>query len=273
MRGFHLRSVKAALSLASLGMVMLLLLLATVWTPYDPLDIDLSARLAAPSALHWLGTDEFGRDVFSRALRGLQISCSIATATVLLSVGVGAFLGLLAGFLGRAVDHLLMMVNDALLAFPTIVVALSVLVVVGADARGLVISLSLAYMPAVVRVVRGAVLSLREREYVAASKVAGNSALYTMLGHVLPNAIGPITVVATSLFGWALLSESALSFLGAGIAPPTPTLGSMLASSRPYFDSATWLGVAPGCFIAITLLGVNLFGDALRDRLDPRLRS
>jgi peptide/nickel transport system permease protein len=263
-------NARTLLALLLLGALVVLIIVGLFAAPYDPLDIDLGARLQQPSAAHWLGTDEFGRDVLSRAAVGAGISSLVALLTVAISVALGAALGIASGFLRGAFDRLLMMANDALLAFPGILLALAIMVVVGAGVGGLVVALSLAYLPSVVRVVRSTVLSIREREYVEASHVAGNGALYTMARHVLPNAIGPIAVLATSMFGWVLLSESALSFLGVGITPPAPTWGNMLSSARPYLDTAPWLGIIPGCLIALTLLGITLAGDALRDHLDPK---
>ncbi len=190
---------------------------------------------------------------------------------VLLAVSAGVAIGLVAGYLRGWLDRILMICNDALLAFPGVLLALGLMVVVGGSRSGIVLALGIAYTPPVVRVVRGTVLSLREKEFVEASRILGNSQAYTMLRHVLPNAVAPIAVLATSMFGWVLLSESALSFLGLGIAPPSPTWGNMLAASRPFLSQATWLSIVPGACIALTLIGVNLLGDALRDRLDPRM--
>jgi peptide/nickel transport system permease protein len=258
-----------------LGSVLVGLLLMTVsvalfWTPYDPLAIDLRAPLTAPSWAHWLGTDEFGRDVLSRAATGARISVGLALATVVCSVSVGALVGATAGFLRGWTDRIIMTVNDALLAFPGMLLALGLIAVLGAGESTIVLALALAYLPSVVRVVRGVVLSIREREYIEASRVMGNSEAYSMFRHVVPNGFPQIAVLATSMFGWVVLSESALSFLGVGIPAPAPTWGNMLASARPYLDGASWLGLVPGICIAGTLLGVNFLGDALRDRFDPR---
>ncbi len=246
-------------------------LLALIWTPADPLALNLRARFRPPGGPFLLGTDEFGRDVLSRAMAGAATSLWIATTSVGLALVLGVAAGLLAGFARGAVDRILMVANDALLAFPGILLALAVMVVAGASPTSLVIALGLAYAPSVVRVVRGAVLSLREREYVEASRVIGNGAAYTVLRHVLPNCIAPVAVLATSMLGFVLLSESALSFLGLGVPPPAPTWGNMLAAARPHLLSAPWLGLVPGSCIALTLLGFNLLGDALRDWLDPRM--
>jgi len=255
------------------GLLLVAILIGFVWLPYDPLAINLDHTLAPPSLHHWFGTDEFGRDVASRAMLGARISTLIAIQVVALSVIFGTAIGLVAGFLRGWTERCLMMLSDSLLAFPGILLALALVSVLGSSGRSIVIALSVAYLPATIRVVRGAVLSIREREYVEASRVAGDGPFYTMWRHVLPNAVPPILVLATSLFGWAILSESALSFLGVGVPPPAPTWGNMLSSARPYMYDASWLSIAPGLCIVLTLLGINMLGDALRDRLDPRNRQ
>jgi peptide/nickel transport system permease protein len=253
-----------------IGVLLLLMTASAFLAPFDLLAIDLDARLKPPSTLHWFGTDEFGRDVFRRAIVGARISALISIATVLSAVAVGTAIGALAGFARGWTDRTLMAANDALLAFPGVLLAIALMVIVGGSIYGLVTALCVAYAPVVIRVVRGAVLSIREKEYVEASRVMGNSELYSLLRHVLPNAFTPVAVLTTSMFGWVLLAESALSFLGLGVPPPAPTWGNMLAAARPYFEQAPWLALAPGSFIALTLLGINLLGDSLRDTLDPR---
>jgi peptide/nickel transport system permease protein len=245
----------------------------TVWTPYDPLRVDIRVRLQAPSAAHWLGTDEFGRDVLSRILAGASTSVWIGLVTVACTVLLGSAIGAATGYMRGNTDRLAMTFNDALLAFPGLLLALGLMTVMGASSIGIVAALTLAFLPTVVRVVRGVVLSLREKEYVEASLVTGNSHLYTIWRHILPNCIAPLTVLATAMFGWVLLSESALSFLGLGVPPPAPTWGNMLAASRPYFGNAVWLGIFPGVCISLALLGTNLFGDLMRDRFDPRMAA
>lgn len=244
---------------------------AMFWTPYDPLRINLRARLRAPSDLFWLGTDEFGRDVISRLMAGAATSALVALLTVVAAVVLGVVIGVVAGFVRGWLDRVLMAVNDTLLAFPGILLALGLMAVIGPNKWGIILALGLAYAPSVVRVVRATVLSVREREYIEASRVIGNSEIYTMARHVLPNCTAPIVVLATSMFGWVVLAESALSFLGLGVPPPAPTWGNMLSAARPYLDQAPWLSIAPGLCIALTLLGINLLGDALRDKLDPRM--
>ena len=264
------RHIPAILGSTVLGLLIGASLLSMVWTPYDPLGFDLEARLQGPSALHLFGTDEFGRDVLSRAMVGARISASISVCTIALSGAAGALVGLLSGFVGGWTDRILMAATDALLAFPGILLALALTVIVGGGAAGLIIALSLAYLPTVIRVVRSAVLSVRQKEFVEASLLMGNAGLFTLVRHIFPNITGPLVALATSLFGWVILSESALSFLGVGISPPTPTWGNMLAGARPFLETTSWLGIAPGVLIALTLLSVNLVSDGFRTRLDPR---
>jgi peptide/nickel transport system permease protein len=242
-----------------------------VCTPTDPLKIAPRMRLQPPGGDFLLGSDEFGRDVLSRIMAGAGTSLLVAAATVLIALLLGVVVGLVAGYVRGWVDRILMVGNDALLAFPGMLLALGVMVIIGANKWGIVLALGLAYAPTAVRVVRGTVLSLREKEYIEASRVIGNSGWRTLFVHILPNCIAPLVVLATSMFGWVILSESALSFLGLGVPPPAPTWGNMLSSGRPYIESAAWLGIAPGVCIALTLLGINLLGDALRDWLDPRM--
>ena len=255
------------------GCVALMALVSLAWTPYDPLKLNLRAKLTAPSADFLLGTDEFGRDVLSRIMAGAGTSLWVAGLTVTVALCLGIVGGLLAGYFRGLVDRWLMVVNDALLAFPGMLLALGLMAIIGANQYGIILALGLAYAPTAVRVVRGTVLSLREKEYIEASHVIGNSGLRTVFAHILPNCVAPLVVLATSMFGWVILSESALSFLGLGVPPPAPTWGNMLSSGRPYIESASWLGIAPGVCSALTLLGINLLGDALRDWLDPRMEG
>lgn len=256
-----------------IGTLAVVAAIGSVWTPVDPLRLSFRYKLAPPSSLYWLGTDEFGRDVLSRLMSGAATSVWISLLTVALAVVLGTIIGLLSGYLRGWVDRVVMAFNDALLAFPGILLALGLLAVVGANKYGIILALGIAYTPSVARIVRGTVLSLREKEFIAASRVMGNSEGYTMARHILPNCIAPLTVLATSMFGYVLLAESSLSFLGLGVPPPAPTWGNMLAGSRPYIGQAMWLGIFPGLCISLTLLGINLLGDAVRDRLDPRMRG
>jgi peptide/nickel transport system permease protein len=258
------------------GLVLLLALLAIfgpMLAPYDPLKLNLRAVLKAPSVSHLFGADEFGRDVLSRLIYGARTTGWIALATVAIAVSLGLLFGIVAGFLRGWTDRILMILNDSLLAFPGLLLALFIMAISGASREALILALSVAYMPAVVRVARASVLSVREREYIEASRVMGNSELVTMVRHVLPNCMAPITVLATTMFGWVILSESALSFLGLGVPPPAPSWGNMLASGRPFITQAPYLLILPGLCISLTLLGINMLGDALRDWLDPKMQA
>lgn len=253
------------------GAVVTLALVAQVYTPHDPLALDFAARLAPPSADHWLGTDQFGRDVMSRLMAAASVSATVSTATVALALTLGVLIGSVSGYYGGWLDRLIMTATDAFMALPGLLLALGLMTVLGQTMWGVILALGLAYSPSVVRVVRSAVLSLREREYVEASRAMGNSDAFTLLRHVIPNCISPLTVLATAFFALALLAESALSFLGLGVPPPYPSWGGMLSDARSFFALAPWLAVFPGLAISAALLGVNLLGDALRDRFDPRM--
>ena len=243
------------------------------YTPHDPLEGDYNAILQPPTDTYLLGTDEYGRDLLSRVMQGAGLSLLTSLLVVAASMTIGITLGSLAGFAGGRTDALLMTINDAMMSFPGIILALSLVAVAGQSMMGVVIALSVAFAPSVARVTRGAVLSVKEMPFVEAHLVLGGSRLGTLFGEVLPNCASPLIVLATSLLAEALLAESALSFLGLGVPPPMATWGGLLADSRAYIDQAWWLSLFPGLAIAITLLGINLAGDGLRDRLDPRMQA
>ncbi|QJQ93852.1 MULTISPECIES: ABC transporter permease [Halomonadaceae] len=267
-----LPALNALLGGLMLGLLVAAALIGLVWTPFDPLRINILGKLQAPSLLHWLGTDEFGRDVLSRLMDAAFTTLSISLLTVLSAVLAGVWLGVLSGYLGGLVDRGVMMITNTLLAFPGILLALGLLSVLGNSRYGIVLALGLAYTPSVVRIVRGTVRSLRESDYVEAARVMGHSESFILARHILPNCLAPLIVLATSMLGWAIISESALSFLGLGVPPPEPTWGNMLAASRENLSDAAWLAIFPGLCISFALLGVNLLGDALRDHLDPRMK-
>lgn len=267
------RSSNAVIGGSIVGLLILLALFGPMIAPHNPLGLDLLARMSEPTAKYWLGTDEFGRDILSRLIYGARTSVWISFATVAFAMFFGLIFGVFAGFLRGWADRIIMTFNDAFLAFPGLLLALGIMAIAGASRDAIIIALGLAYMPAVVRVVRASVMSIREREYIEASRVMGNSELTTMLRHVLPNCVAPMTVLATTMFGWVILSESALSFLGLGVPPPAPTWGNMLATGRPFITQAPHLIILPGLCISITLLGINMLGDAIRDRFDPKMQG
>ncbi|CAG9269965.1 ABC transporter permease [Paraburkholderia unamae] len=244
-----------------------------VHTPYDPTAVDLLARYSAPGSAHWFGTDEFGRDVLSRIMAGATQSLTISALSVLLALLCGTTLGVISGYAGSWTDRLLMMIVEALMAFPGLLLALGIMTVLGPSRGGVILALGLAYTPAVMRIARGSTLALRQREFVVASRAMGNGGAWTVLRHIAPNCVPPLLVFSTTLFGSAILAESALSFLGLGVQPPAPTWGGMLADSRTAMDHAIWLAIFPGLAISLALLGINLFGDGLRDVLDPRMKG
>lgn len=253
------------------GVALIMAVAGPFISRFDPLTLDFAARLMSPSAGHWLGTDQFGRDVLSRLLSAASVSVTVSILTVVLALSIGVPIGAVSGYFGGWLDRIVMTVLDAIMALPGLLLALALMAAIGQSKWGVILALGLAYSPGVARVVRGTALSLREKEYVDASRAMGNSDFHTIVRHLIPNSIGPLTVLATSFFAQAILAESALSFLGLGVPPPYPSWGGMLADARAYFTFAPWLGLFPGVAIAATLLGVNLLGDALRDRFDPRM--
>jgi peptide/nickel transport system permease protein len=255
------------------GLLVLTALAGLVYTPYDPNDVDLVTRFGAPGMQHWFGTDEFGRDVLSRIMAGAAVSLTVSAGSMLFALVVGTALGTLSGYVGGWLDRLVLLLVDALMAFPGLLLALGIMTVLGPSKWSVVLALGLAYTPSVTRLSRGSTLSLRNRDFVVASRAMGNGDVWTLCRHVLPNAAAPLLIFSTSLLGSALLAESALSFLGLGVPPPSPTWGGMLADSRGAIDRAIWLAIFPGLSISLALLGINMLGDALRDLLDPRMKG
>jgi peptide/nickel transport system permease protein len=248
--------------------------LAAPWlAPHDPITTDFSAGLKPPGTPgHPLGTDQLGRDLLSRVLYGARVALFIGFCTVLLTAVVGGLLGLLAGFFGGWPGTVLMRIADVQLSFPFILLALTINAIVGLGLRNIIISLSAAGWVVYARVVRGEVLSVKQREYVHAAAALGMGRARVLFGHVLPNVAPSIIVVASLQFSQFIVAEASISFLGFGVQPPTPAWGSMLSESRDFLYVAWWLAAFPGAALALTALGINLVGDWLRDVLDPKLR-
>lgn len=238
--------------------------------PYDPNAMDFTARFAGPSAAHPFGTDEFGRDLFSRVLHGAAVSFRVAFIAVGISASVGVVLGMLAGYVGRWLDELIMRTMDVLFAFPAVLLAITVMAILGRGVGNAMIAIAIVYVPIFARVTRGAVISLRGREFVTAARALGEGNARIMLRHILPNALGPVIVQTSLSLAFAILAEAALSFFGLGTQPPQPSWGRMLSEGRAFLQQAWWMGVFPGLAIMGTVLGFNLLGDGLRDVLDPR---
>ena len=238
----------------------------------DPLHVNTPQQLNGPSLDHLMGTDQFGRDQLARLMLAVRISLAVilpASATALLA---GSALGLVAGYFGTVVDNVIMRTVDMFFAFPPVLLALVIVAALGSGITQLVSAIAIVYTPAFVRVVRGQTLELREREFIQAAVVAGATSRWIITKHVLPATMPVMIVQLTLTMSWALLTESALSYLGLGLQPPTPDLGAMLSDGSHYVSLAPWLGVFPGVMIMLAVLGFNLVGDALRDLLDPRQR-
>lgn len=263
--------------LTGLIIVVLLALLSIVSAfgllPFDPLAQDPPSRLQPPSAVHWFGTDQFGRDVFSRVAAGVANSALISLVAVAFATIVGTVCGLIAGFYRGFSDGAITAVTNVLFAFPPLLLALSLASVFDRNWFTIAVAIAIVYVPIFIRVTRGPVLSLREVEYVKAAKSTGQSRMATMFRHVLPNITSIIIVQVTLSLSWAVLTEASLSFLGLGTPPPAPSLGSMIFEARTLLTIAPWTMIAPGVVVVLLVVGLNLLGDGLRDSLDPRNRG
>jgi peptide/nickel transport system permease protein len=246
---------------------------AHLLAPYDPVATDFANVLAPPSWQHPFGTDDIGRDILSRVIHGSRISLYAGLLTVALALAVGLPLGLVAGFLGGRVDDLLMRAIEVILSFPTLVLALGITAVLGPKLTHALFAIAIVFVPHFARLIRGQVLSVKENDYVTAARALGASDARVMRLHILPNCLAPLLVQCSFSIAFAILVEAALSFLGLGTQPPTPSWGIMLSMGRGYLEQAPWLGAFPGLAIFLTVLGFNLLGDGLRDALDPRLKQ
>ena len=248
-------------------------LAAPLLSPYDPIAMEPARQFLPPSRENPAGTDLFGRDVATRVLYGGRFSLGIGLLAVAIAAIPGTALGLLAGYYGKQVDRFVGWLVDVMLAFPSILLALALIAVLGSGAANVVLAVGIAGVPHYARLVRGQVLATRRQPYVRAAWTVGCTHTRILLRHILPNILGPLIVLTTLDIGWAILNASALSFLGLGVQPPTPEWGAMLNEGRGYLRNAPWVTTAPGIAIALTVLAVNLLGDALRDNLDPRQRT
>jgi peptide/nickel transport system permease protein len=240
--------------------------------PQNPIKIDVTAALQGPEPAHWFGTDQYGRDVFSRVVHGASISLTVGAIAVVIAATVGTAVGLVAGYYGRGVDALIMRIIDVLLAFPGILLALGIVSVLGPSLQNLMIAVGISGIPFYARLVRSTVLVAKEQLYVEAARVIGVPIPVILVRHLLPNIVAPIIIAATLGMGITILQAAGLSFVGLGSQPPTPEWGRMLTEGRDYLRDAWWISTFPGVAIMITVFGVNLLGDGLRDVLDPRLR-
>jgi peptide/nickel transport system permease protein len=241
--------------------------------PYDVYELNQQLQFAPPSLAHWLGTDEFGRDVLTRLIYGARIALFIGLASSFLGTTTGAVLGVLSAYLGGKTDLWLQRLMDILLAFPLLVLALAIVTVLGRSMPNLIVAIAMPVIPRTARIVRASALAAKENVYVEAARAIGSSHLRVMVRHLMPNVIAPFLIVLTAQLGSVILTEASLSFLGLGTAEPTPSWGLMLSGGAPmYAEKAPWLAVFPGLAISLAVFGFNLFGDSLRDALDPKLR-
>jgi len=267
------------LSVLVIATMLCMAIFAPLLAPYSPIDQTLRDKLLPPiwfeggSAKYILGTDAFGRDILSRLIYGARVSLIVAALALTIGGGIGLVIGIMAGYIGGVLENILMRLVDAAFTFPAILFALLLSVTIGQGLGTLVIAISLLLWASFARIIRGEVLVLKQRDFVALAKVRGCSELRIMLTHILPNVLNTFMVLVTLNIGVVIIAEAALSFLGAGIPPPTPTWGLMVSEGRGRIAEAWWVSLIPGLAITALVLSVNLFGDWLRDRLDPRLRQ
>jgi len=269
------RVLREPLNTLAIGIIALFALgaiFASILAPYDPLAQELSARLEPPSAAHWLGTDQLGRDLFSRLLYGARISLVIGVVVVALAGAVGTFVGVVAGYAGGLVDEALMRLTEVFLAFPPLILAMAIAGALGPSLTNAIIAIAAVTWAVYARLARGQVLSLRRREYVEAARAIGAGRARIIWRHLLPNAIAPLLIQASFDMGSAIISAAGLSFIGFGAQPPTPEWGVMISEGRNFISTEPWLSLFPGLAILLAVGAFNLLGDGLRDILDPRLR-
>ncbi|MBM3450401.1 MAG: ABC transporter permease [Armatimonadetes bacterium] len=264
----------AAAGLAVVFLAVFLAVLAPIVSTVDPTQQNLFTRLRPPgSADGWLGTDNFGRDLLSRIIYGARTSLTVGVAAVAIAAATGTIMGLLGGTLGGLFDQALMRIIDILMAFPLILLAISIVAVLGGGIVNLTIAVGVSSIPPFARLIRGEVLKNRNREYVEAARAIGASIGRVMFHHLLPNSLSPLIVLSTLRVSTVILTEASLSFLGLGVAAPRPTWGNMIADGTKFLQTAPWISFVPGVAIVLTVLSFNLLGDGLRDALDPRLRG
>ena len=264
------RRPAAAFGLAVIALCVTAALFASLIAPYDPIATSFGAIRKAPTAAHWLGTDEIGRDVLSRVIFGARASLAAGVVSVLISLAIGVPAGLLAGYAGGKIDMLISRITDALLACPFLILAIALAAFLGPSLSNAMIAIGISATPVFVRLTRGTTLAVKAEDFVLAARAIGNAPWRIALRHVLPNIVPPLLVQATLAIAAAVIAEASLSFLGLGQQPPQPSWGSMLNTAKNYIDNAPWMAIWPGLSIFLLVLSFNLVGDGLRDALDPR---
>jgi peptide/nickel transport system permease protein len=268
-----LRNRAAVFGLVLAVLVTILSVAAPLFTSYDPLIQDARSRLQAPSQMHLLGRDPFGRDVFARVLYAGRISLLVGVCSVLLGGVIGSTLGLVAGYTGGRIENVIMRFVDILMAFPSLLLGLMVLAVLGNGLFKMILAIGIMLSPAFARVMHGSALSLKKREFVEGARSVGAGPIRIVALHILPNVMGEVVVLGSLWTASAIRTEANLSFIGLGVSPPTPTWGNMIRDGTPHLLNAPWLSIFPGVAILVAVLGFNLLGDGLRDVLDPHLRE
>jgi peptide/nickel transport system permease protein len=267
-----LRNRAAVVGLLVLAVVLMVAAAGPILSPYDPVHVRVADRLRVPSAEHWLGTDQFGRDIFSRILAGARPTFLAAFIAIGLAGAGGTVLGALAGYAGGRVDNIIMRGMDILLAFPGILLALVVITILGTGLVNVMIAVGISLIPVYTRLVRGTMLSTRQQDYVVAARALGCLPSRILIRHMLPSVWAQVAVLSTTALGWAIIAGSTLNFLGFGVRPPTPEWGADLNAGREYLNAAWWLSTAPGVAIVLVILAVNFVGDGVTEALDPALR-
>lgn len=240
--------------------------------PYDPIRIDLKARLSPPSKDHIFGTDELGRDILSRIMYGARISLRIGVLVILISGGLGALIGGVSGYVGKGSDNIIMRIMDVVLSFPPLVLAMALAAAMGPNLNNAILAVAFVMIPKFARMVRGEALVVKEKQFIAAARSSGAGSLWIIVHHVVPNCLSSVIVLATLILGETILIAASLSFIGLGAQPPSPEWGAMISVGRKFLMDQWWYATFPGLFILLTVIGFNIFGDALRDILDPRIR-
>jgi len=255
-----------------IALMVLMALCASFLAPYDPIRISLKDRLSPPSLIHLFGTDELGRDILSRIMYGSRISLRIGVFVILIAGGMGSVIGALSGYLGHKIDNLIMRVMDVLLSFPPLVLALALAAALGPSLNNAILAVAVVMIPKFARLVRGEALAVKEKQFIAAARASGAKSLWIVFHHILPNCFSSVIILGTLILGETILIAASLSFIGLGAQPPTPEWGAMVSVGRKFLMDQWWYATFPGLFILITVIGFNIFGDALRDILDPRIR-
>lgn len=270
--GLLRRNPSAVAGFIIIALMVVMAIAASRFSPYDPIRISLAERLSPPSTLHPFGTDELGRDILSRIMHGARISLRIGVLVILIAGGLGAVIGAISGYLGKGIDNLIMRVMDVILSFPPLVLALALAAAMGPSLNNAILAVAFVMIPKFARLVRGEALSVKEKQFITAARASGAKSLWIIAHHILPNCLSSVIILATLILGETILIAASLSFIGLGAQPPTPEWGAMISVGRKFLMDQWWYATFPGLFILVTVIGFNIFGDALRDILDPRIR-